>query len=356
MPAWIAPAVAAVGTGLSMAIAKGKDKRQLTQQEKLQALQMRGQKEMMDYGMGLQKEMWDMTGYGGQKKQMQEAGLNPGLMYGMGGGGGMTVGSPGTGGVGGAQAPSGSGRETEEMMGMGLQMASQIALMNAQKKNIDADTKLKLEGAEYTGGAQTGQAQAQTGKLNAETGNVKLEGEYLQGSMSDRLQKISAEATQAIQKAQQEVNNTNVSDRTKEDRIIQIKEGAIGQALDNALTRASIGKTDEEVKKIKAELKAIAEYVSQGWKRIDQEQQKIGQGERMVQQGWQRNNNDANRNTIMERLGNAGLDLQDRNAILQTITGVAGMGLNTMPKTTHSSWWSEDGQGNWNQGHSTQQR
>lgn len=142
MPFPIVPAIAAATSLIGMGIAKGKDKRQLTQQEKLQNLQIRGQKEMMDYGMQQQYDMWQKTNYKPQLDEMKEAGINPALMYGMGGGGGTTTGSP-SGNVTGADAPKGSGREVEEMAGMGMQMAQQMKLLEAQKENIDADTANK---------------------------------------------------------------------------------------------------------------------------------------------------------------------------------------------------------------------
>lgn len=145
MPFPIVPAIAAATSLIGMGIAKGKDKRQLTQQEKLQNLQIRGEKEMMDYGMQQQYDMWQKTNYKPQMEEMKKAGINPALMYGMGGGGGTTTGTP-TANVTGAEAPKGSGRETEEFGIMGMQLASQIELQNAQRRNIDADTKLKQEG------------------------------------------------------------------------------------------------------------------------------------------------------------------------------------------------------------------
>ena len=66
---------------------------QIDQQRKLQDLQIEGNKSMLDYSSMKQREMWDYTNYSNQRKHMEEAGLNPAMMYGMSGGGGSTVGN-----------------------------------------------------------------------------------------------------------------------------------------------------------------------------------------------------------------------------------------------------------------------
>ena len=78
IPGWVADT--AKGTaqnviqgGLGLILGKWNDKRQLRQQEKLQELQIKGSKEMMDYGMAKQLQMWHDTGVGAQVKQYKDA-------------------------------------------------------------------------------------------------------------------------------------------------------------------------------------------------------------------------------------------------------------------------------------------
>ena len=88
-----------------------------------------------------------------QKQRLKEAGLNPGLMYGIGGEGGSSVSSGGGSGVG-VQGVSNTG--TQAVM-MGLQakaIESQIALNNAQASKINAETE---------------NTEADTGKTKADT-------------------------------------------------------------------------------------------------------------------------------------------------------------------------------------------
>lgn len=92
------------------------------------------QQELMDKAQSQQLDMWNKTNYSAQRQQMESAGLNPALMYGMGGGGGATTGS--------ASAPSVQKADIQNIDVRAGEVA-QLALMNAQKKNIEADTKAK---------------------------------------------------------------------------------------------------------------------------------------------------------------------------------------------------------------------
>lgn len=131
------------------------DRRQMKQQTKLQNLQIAGDKELTDYNFNKELQMWKDTGYGPQMQQLKEAGLNPALIYGTGGSGGMTTDiKPGQ--VNGADAPKGGG----EVMGMAI-ASMQMQLMNAQRKNIEADTQNKE--------AQTGAIPTQIEKTKSET-------------------------------------------------------------------------------------------------------------------------------------------------------------------------------------------
>ena len=91
---------------------------QIDQQRKLQDLQIEGNKSMLDYSSMLQRKMWDYTNYSNQRKHMEEAGLNPAMMYGMSGGGGSTVGNA-SGSVSGATASTESQLRANEIAQQG---------------------------------------------------------------------------------------------------------------------------------------------------------------------------------------------------------------------------------------------
>lgn len=99
-----------------------------------QKQQLEGQKKALEQQNAANYDYWLKTNYSSQVEQLKQAGLNPGLLYGMGGGGGTTTGQA-NGNVQGANAPQG---------GMEIQKAMELSLIDAQRRNIEADTKDKL--------------------------------------------------------------------------------------------------------------------------------------------------------------------------------------------------------------------
>ena len=81
----------AIGGVLGMAFQGANDRRQIRQQQKLQDMQIAGNKQLTDYNYAKQLQMWKDTNYSAQVEQLKKAGLNPGLLYGMSGGGGIPI-------------------------------------------------------------------------------------------------------------------------------------------------------------------------------------------------------------------------------------------------------------------------
>lgn len=120
-------------------------RKQVEQQQKLTDQQVEAQKELANYGMGISKEMFETTGYVAQRRQMEEAGLNPALMYGHAGAGGTTT-SAGAGSAVGGQASDEASQKmaNAQRQGMALQLAklgSEIAINKAQAMKFEAEAK-----------------------------------------------------------------------------------------------------------------------------------------------------------------------------------------------------------------------
>lgn len=187
---------AAIGTGLGLLFQGANDRRQLRQQQKLQDMQIQGNMQMMDYSMAKQLQMWKDTSYGAQKDQMNQAGINPALMYGMGGAGGQSTGNA-QGSVTGGQAPGGGGE-----IGMGLQNAAQLALMDAQRKNIEADTANKERDTLVKW--ETQDKLAYENVINELLANRDLEGNMIEGPENDHKRAGFQQKSSEIKKTQAE--------------------------------------------------------------------------------------------------------------------------------------------------------
>lgn len=141
--ATIGTAAAMAGTQFAIDTASGavKGRRGYKYSNKLADRQQERNKELTDYNMEKQKEMWEYTSYPNQKEQMKEAGLNPALMYGMGGGGGQS--SNVSAASGGAPSMADTSSDSQGVVGMGIKSGMEMQLMKAQKDNIEADTANK---------------------------------------------------------------------------------------------------------------------------------------------------------------------------------------------------------------------
>lgn len=150
----ISAGLGTVGQVLGGAIA---NKQNAKNQKEMQERQIAANKAAAERAYQQQKEMYirtyNDTTYSAMRKQMEEAGLNPALMYGQGGSPGVGRGDLG----GGVQASGASGPTgaiysnpaqgiAGPMTQMGLQMAmlkSEVKLREAQADNLEADTEKK---------------------------------------------------------------------------------------------------------------------------------------------------------------------------------------------------------------------
>lgn len=263
---------AAAGSVLGLALQGMNDSRQLNQQQRLQNMQIDGQKQMAIFNREQAMQMWHDTNYNAQRKEMEKAGLNVGLMYGQGGGGGTTTSMPSAN-VGGAQAPQGGGE-----IGMGIQTGMQLAsmeLMNAQAEKAKAEaakisgvdtekTKVETQVGTQTiqnliQDAKTGQAQE---VLTRTKNRIEEINEYVQGETKDdatstikwQLHKIMAEAGSAVAK--------NYVDQNTANSMIEIaKANATGALLHNELTRANTNLTNAQIEEISAKIKNMAQTI-----------------------------------------------------------------------------------------------
>lgn len=248
----------AAGGVMGLGLGALNDNRQLKQQGRLLSQQQKFDREQMQYQNELQFDMWNKTNYSAQVEQMKKAGLNPALLYGMGGGGGTTTGQANAG-VHAAAAPSGGG----EIMGM-LQMRTQeasIKLMEAQAE------KAKAEAAKASGvDTREGQSRIDLNSVNAAIQQVeyKIKSQTAEETMlliENSLQEQNNRLTEAVR-------NNSIGQALYETTIKQAQENLVQTGLQNALLKADTKLTYKKIWE-------ISEKVAQGWKGLSIEEQNM---------------------------------------------------------------------------------
>jgi len=257
----------AVSGGIAMGMQRLGSRYDRRMNKKLQmqqmGIQMAGEREMMNYQQDKELEMLDKSPEA-TKQGLIKAGLNPALMYGEGGAGGSTIGHGG----GGANVSTAPYVETSGK-GHGMDMGSiaQIALLDAQRRNIEADTKLK---------------ETNVPKVEAETSNVKaqealtwvqreieqVKATVQRNTVNEQVEAMQNVVQEGIQKIQTAQLQNKITESTLQDQISKIKAEAIGALLQNANTQAKTNLTETEAN-------AIATKLTQGWVQLSIEDRKV---------------------------------------------------------------------------------
>lgn len=255
----------AVNTGINAVGALGNlfgigQKRQIKQQEKLNRLQIDGQKELGEFNQKQSMEMMRQQ-YGEQMKGMKDAGLNPALIYGGAGAGGQsTAGSAGsvTGAV--AEAPS---KMTEGMQGMGLQL-QQMKMLQAQEENVKANTEKTIAEKNKLEGVDTEKAGAETGLINIQKQMEEVKVRIANATEYDAMSIIENTASKLMHEANIAGTNQVINENTRVEQENKIKAEAIGAMLENQAKRQGI-QLDQ------ARITEIIAGIEQKWKSLELE-------------------------------------------------------------------------------------
>lgn len=280
---------AATGGILGMAFGAMNDRRQYEQQIKIMQEQEAASKRLKDYDQMNQYNMWLKTGAVGQMEQLKKAGLNPALMYGMGGAGGATTGSPGGGSVGGGAAPS-SGGEMERMTGMGIQAGlaqAQTKLMEAQAENVQADTAkktgvdtelTKTQTASLTQGIENQKAVAELTKIESKI--KEMDATVKGATLDETIERIVWESQKVLEELDQVSRETFIKKATMNSIIDKAKGEMLGVFLQNALTKAQTEATYKGIQKTETEIQAIVRQGVQKWKELSLAERNTGSNEK----------------------------------------------------------------------------
>lgn len=243
-----------VGTVLGLATANYNDRRQERLNRKMADQQKANAKEMAMFNQQLGLDTWEKTGYGAQRRQMEEAGLNVGLMYGGAGSGGTTNTAPGQ------MTSTGVAPHSGGEIGMGIQSAAQLAMMHAQIENTKASTEnIKADTAGKQGDTapvQQGMAEAaqRITKLGQETANAAVQGEILKidkyikdNTASDTIAIVTDQLNSLRETVQQQETQNKISKETADDIIKQAELAVIGKKLENQASTLGLQVTTQQI-------------------------------------------------------------------------------------------------------------
>lgn len=310
MPAWLGAigqqvagqaAQGAVALGLQRMGAKYDRKQQLKTQEGLNELQVRSQMGIIDYQKQKDLEMWHDTNYAAQMEELRKAGLNPGLLYGMSGGGATTTGNAG----GSVSAPNAGYVDTMSgaVNAMGIDVAeTKLKLAQARLAETQAD---KL------GGVDTENVKADTAKKNQEIQNLitevgtekgkqalmkietsikEWERNFLEQTFDDRKNTIHAGVNKALGEAKEAEAKGEISYGTMEEAKNIIRGEAAASLVKSALIESQTGNQKAQAAKAFSDINVnneqinkMAAEVAQGWVKLSQSQ-KIMKVEALVKE------------------------------------------------------------------------
>lgn len=250
LPAIAAALIGAGVSGVGMALKNTQRKQNQADQKDLMNLQQQNQMGLNRQMQQIEMENWENTNYDAQRKQMEKAGLNPGLMYGGSGGGSMTMDS----GSGGSAAGGQAQRQDIDTSGLGMQI-QQMALLKAQKENIEADTVKKKVEAEKTAGVDTEVASANKALTEMNTKNAEVQNQRDSRSLEDSLDTLRAIRDKAIGESASALIKGDIDASTKQSQIKEINARAINEAFKLAVAKSGIKLNEAQINKMLEDVK-----------------------------------------------------------------------------------------------------
>lgn len=273
-----------LGSAFGLLTAGINDRRQISQQSKLNDLAYQTNNKMAEEDYKRQMRLWNETNYSAQKEQLEKAGLNPGLIYGMSGGGGATTAASGGMGVSTGQAPQGGG-EIINMMNQRLQMG----LTQAQIKVMESQANKNNVEAEKTGGVDTQKVTTEIQSLTQGIQNAKateiltktqsriaaLDEQLKTATFETAISEVETELFKSNQELRMMVRENWINDETKYTKIKTIQVQLTKLLLENALTKqqtklstAATAQTYSNIQVNEAQIEKMATDIAQGWEKL----------------------------------------------------------------------------------------
>lgn len=299
--------------------------------------QLRGQKELTDYNMSKQLDLWQKTGPVGMAKQLELAGLNKALMYGGAGAGGQTA-SISAGNINGGQGAIGGGE---------FGMASQMALVSAQAEvmksqarlnNVEADKKEGIDTQTGLQGIEESKAriteilagvknkEAQTKLTEALTRVELAEAEIKENTVWESVAEIIYRSQSAGEEVRRQVRENHIGDQIQNSLITEGKQRGLQAIANVALTKAQeknvnkdTEKKGQEIETMKAQVNKWIKEIEQRWKELGYEGRKVTAQEKQV---WIQDAQQKAQRDFMDGM----LDNAETNTIINGVGSILGGG------------------------------
>ena len=247
----------------------------------------------------MNRDMWDYTNYENQVKHLEAAGLNPALLYGGAGGGGATA-SGGSASAGSGNAGSGSSggspQAIKSQMFEGMAAATQLGLLDAEKRKLNADADKAEAEANKTKTIDTDVAKATKELMKAQASRENMNTEESAAKV-----KMYGDASQKMwQEARSIAIDNDIKEATKDAKIEQIGYECFGAFLNNIETIAKINLTEKQTE-------AIGKNIAIAWYNALTHRQSVEQDATRIQQ------------ELLKITGE--LDIKDKQIIQQYILG-----------------------------------
>lgn len=181
----------------------------------------------------IQQQNWNYTNFENQRKHMENAGLNVGLMYGMGGAGGSTMGG----------ASGGSAAMAQSTDNIGSNIMAQML----QQKAIESQVELNKASANKEQALADETNKWKKGNIEADTAGKTLENRYKAGNLENQLEQTALENKKLV-------NENKISQIEADYKLQEKKLELAGLSLNNILTKSKTNLTNEQIEQTKQDV------------------------------------------------------------------------------------------------------